>query len=131
MLQAQSRLPNYCTSLLYWQRSLLLDDLPEVLALDVLHRQEVRSVGLVGVVRLDDVRVIELSGGMDFALKPLGSLGTIQPFLANDLQGDEPTHRGMPRLEHRAHAAFAQPFEDDVVAEPQLGGLAGRNLVDL
>ena len=90
------------------QRAALLDQLGQVDALDILHRQEVGAVGLVGVVGLDNVRMIELGGGMDFALKPLDRLRTGQPFLANDLEGDDAAHLVVPGLEDCPHAALAE-----------------------
>ena len=73
--QSAGRLQDAVHGLVERQRPLLLDERREVGAVDVLHHQEVRAAGFVGVVGGDDVGMFELGGGFDLALEPPQRLG--------------------------------------------------------
>ena len=89
------------------------------------------AVDLVGIVGDDDVRMRQLSGGLDFAMETPDGVLVGEAVLADDLQGDDAAHAQLAGLEDLSHAAFAEAFQDDVLAEHQFPAAAGEELVDL
>ena len=77
---------------------------------------------LVGVEGADDVGVVELGGGADLAVEAANGVGVVQPLLADELQGDDLAELPVAGLEDLAHAALAQPLQQDVGAEQQVAG---------
>ena len=131
VLKPQGRLANVETCLSHRQRAGLLHQPMHVSAFGILHDQEMGVADLGGVVRADQVRMIELGCHADFAVKALDRLGMGQPFFANDLDGDGPVHELMAGLEHLSHAAFAQAFQQQVRSQHQLGAAPLENMVGL
>ncbi len=68
-LQPPDGLQDVVHRLAHRERSLISDQHPEVLPLDVFHYQVMHAARLVGVVGGDDVRVAELGGRLDLALE--------------------------------------------------------------
>ena len=91
------------------------------LALDVAHGQIRHALLLAGGVKRHDVHVPQARNGPRF-LKEIGHhfrTAEIRP--VHDLDGHVPFQRWLDRLEHLAHAALAQLFEDQVGADLAAG----------
>ena len=96
-------------------RELLDDHAAEVLAVNVLHRHEERSVRQRAEVgHLDDVRVSEAGGGARLALEPLDEqwIGGERPL--QDLERHGCVESDVPGQVHVSHAAAADPLVDVV-----------------
>ena len=50
----------------------------------------------------------------DLALEAADGIGVVQPFLADQLEGDDPAQLPVAGLEDLAHAALAQPLQQDI-----------------
>ncbi len=92
--------------------------LAEVQALHELHRH-VGESGLVvpEVVDRDDVRVVELGGGLRLALEALAELRVGGERRRDGLDRDEAVEERVVRLEDLAHRTLADPFDDPVLAD--------------
>ena len=91
----------------------LLDELPEVGSLEQLHRHVDRSLLLAEVIDGDDVRVIEVGGGLGLLLEALTGFVVAADAFRDGLDGDEaPEHRvvGLVDLAHGPLADLAQDF---------------------
>ena len=89
------------------------------------------AVNLIGIKGRDDVRMRQLRHRPDFPLEPAHGPRVIQPFLANDLDGDDAVEIALPRLEHLPHAALAEAFEENIRAKYEVAAAAMRYLIDL
>ena len=138
-LQPAGRLDQAVDRLVDRHRPALADDAVEVASLDVFHDQEMDAAVLVGVLRGDEVGVLEPAGGLDLAAEPHHAPAVARERRREDLQGADPPQPAMPRLEDHAHAALAELVEDEVVADQQAaalllvdrGRLVGRQLAGL
>src|SRR5262249_24526845 len=81
--------------------------------------------------RFDDVRMIELSGVADLAMKTANRVLVGHALLAHDLDGNDLAEFPVSSLENSARTSFAQPFEQDVGAEEQFLNFALEELIDL
>src|SRR5262245_5836946 len=88
-----------------WERAFGLDQRGEIAALNELHDQEVDAAGFVGIVGRDDVWVIELGDGFDFALKTFESALGIEDLGFDDFERDDALHAAVLSLVNIAHAA--------------------------
>src|SRR2546423_211207 len=131
VLQTERCLANAVAGLSKRQRPRLLDELRQVGGLDVFHRKEVGVADLVGVVGQDNVRMGELGGGLDLALEPANCLRAVEPFLANQLEGNDAMEPLMPGLEDLPHAAFAELFEEEVGTQEELVAAAEEDLINV
>ena len=78
-----------------------------------------RVAGPVGVVGLDDVRVVQPGEGGDLAAEPLGEPGAVGQPAVEDLDRHDPAELLLRRAvdrPHRARADEAQNLEPRVVA---------------
>ena len=96
------------------------------LALDVGHDVEDQPVGLARVEQREDVRVLEVGGGLDLGQEPLGAEDGGQ-LGAQDLERDLAVVPHVVRQVHRGHAAGAQLALDDV-AVGEGGGEAAEGV---
>ena len=103
----------------------------QVLAIDVLHHEEVNVLGLARVERGDHVGMNQSRGGLDLLLKTADSDFGFGQFGRQDLQGHCALHASMLRLVNSSHAAVADLVENDVVAQRQTSGLAPVNGLSL
>src|SRR5713101_4635906 len=90
-----------------------------------------RILNLIGINGLNDIDMVELCGGANLALEAAHGKGIGQAILANDLEGDAAAQFPVARLEDLAHAAFADPLDQQVGAEQQLLAATGENLIGL
>ena len=81
---------------------------------------------LVGVVGGDDVAVRQARGDFHLAAEPLDRIGRIGSAGRDQFDRHDPFHVAVDGLEHLAHAAGTDLVEDDIFAEHQAVGLAGR-----
>src|ERR1051326_2324497 len=100
----------------------LREDFLEVLALDVLHGDEIRSAGLVlaDVMDRDDHRMVEDAGGLRLANEALlefAGLVIVAARRADGLQRDEAPDQRVLRKVNHAHRALAELADDLVTAE--------------
>ena len=114
------------------KRHLVLQDLLEVLALDVLHRDEGRpGLHLLSdVVNRHDVRVGQCSRRLrlpEEALRELAGLRIVLAVGPDRLQRDAPADDRIASEEHDAHRALAKLALDLVTSE--LSGQVGRNRI--
>jgi hypothetical protein len=123
VLQTERRLANEVAGVGHLQWPLLLDVLRQVGPLDELHDQEVRAACLVGVVRRDDVGVMEFGRRLHFTMEALDSLGIADELRIDDLQSHQPVHDLVPRLVDRPHSALAEQIQD---LELRMVGQVGR-----
>ena len=120
VLQSLRCLEGIIARLVHRQRPIPCYQLRQVGPLHVLHDEQMRTIYFVGVEGADDVRVVELGGGADLALEAAHRVGVVEAFLADELEGDDVTELPVAGLEDLAHAARAQPFQQDVGAEQQV-----------
>ncbi len=66
--------------------------------------------------------MVELGGRPHLAVEAPHGIGVGQPLLADHLEGDDAAELPVARLEDLAHAAFAEPLQQDVGAEDEAGG---------
>jgi hypothetical protein len=131
VLKSQGGLANEVAGLGYRRWALLPNQLREVDTLDVFHDEEVVAVDFAGVERMDDVGMRQLGGGVDFAVESANGVRVAQPFLADELQGDNLAELPVARLEDLPHAAFAQPLQNDVGTQDQVLAVPQEELVGL
>src|SRR5207245_7267541 len=94
--------------------SLLMDEGAEVLALDILHGDELHPLGFAQVVNTNYIFVGDLASEEQFLLEAVENsliAGKIGP---NNFQGYWPTQLAVHGFVNRAHSAFAQNFENFV-----------------
>ena len=111
--------------------AILLHQCRKVLALDVFHDQEVGTIGLVGIVGGDDIRMAELGRRLHFSLEA----GCCQRILGDrrrqHLDRHDSLHAAMLGLEHLPHPARPDLVDERVVAQDQRLDFACRNLLGL
>ena len=99
------------------QRVAAAEHLAGAQAVDVLHDQQARAADLAGVVGADDVRMIDRPGGLHLAVEA-GDRAFVPGVVgAQELHGDHAAEPGMEGLPDRAHSAFAELFDELVLAE--------------
>ncbi len=103
------------TDLLLLQRARPPEERLEVLALHVLHDDEVHVAVASVVVDLDHVGVGQPREGLGFPLESGHELGVVGVLLPQDLDGDRPTVREATAPVHERHPALAQRGEDLVL----------------
>ena len=102
------------------------DHVGEARAVDVLHDDEVRAVLLAPVVDADDVRVVQVGGGLGLAAEARdegrvgGELGE------EDLDRDRPVELEVAGEEHLGHAALAEAAAQ-LEAAVEHGGFGHRS----
>ena len=106
--QPLRRLPDRLARIDDRHRPLGLDELLQVLALDVLHRQVMHSADLTRVESLDNVRMLQRPDGQHLALEPRQGIGPREEVLRQNLQGHQLAELGMSRPVNSPHAALAQ-----------------------
>ncbi len=84
----------------------------EAFAFNQFHHQEVRIAGSVGVVSLDNVRVIEPGQRLHLTLKPLGESVAIRQPVMQNLDRHNPVELLLLRPVHRSHSAGTDQSED-------------------
>ena len=131
VLQSQRRLANVLARLNDLQRAILAHHPGQVGAVDKFHREVIGAVDLVGVIGADNVRMAQLGGRPNLALKTLDHLGVVEAFLADDLEGDVAVEHLLAGLEDLPHAPFAEPFREHERPQDQPAALALENLIDL
>ena len=104
------------------RQSAIAHELSQVLAFDIIHREEVLAGVDADLVDGHDVRMLQNRGGRGFGLKaPHGGLrGKLAP--EHQLQRDEPGQAKLPGLVHHPHASAPELLEEFVVAETTVRG---------
>ena len=98
------------------ERAVLLHDLLEIAAAQVLHRDVVGAVPLPAVEHLDDVGMREAGGRGRLALEARDELRVLGEPMMQQLQRDLAPELGVLGEPHVAHAARADPVDDLVAA---------------
>ena len=94
-----------------------LEDPGEVDARDEAHVEEQPAVDLAEVVQRDDVRVLQLRGGVRLAAEALPEHLVAREVVGQQLEGDGPAAAGVEGAVHGAHAAAAELVLDPVGPE--------------
>ena len=81
---------------------------------DVIHRDELASIGAAEIEDPDDVLVGDLPGENQLLFEAAENIGMAGQLRADHLEGYQPVQLMIARLVHRAHAALAQPLQDFV-----------------
>ena len=95
----------------------------ERLSRDVLHRDERSVIVFTGVEYGDDVGVVELAGGADFAREALPQ-GLVLEAFAEQLDGDEAIDGGVPREVEGSHTTMRELARN--LVPPNDGGDLGH-----
>ena len=103
VLQSFGCLSNVVTRLGEGQRTVLLDGLCQVRSIDEFHNKKVKIVGLLGVERCDDVRVIETRCRFNFAMKPIDCFLLLHPLAVDHFHCDLTIHHAMASPINSAH----------------------------
>ena len=101
------------------QRALAEDHVLQRLAVQVLHRDVVRALGLAAVVDGDDVRVVQPGGGARLACEPLDELRVLVVAIVQDLDRDLAVQVDVLGEEDARHAPRADAADDAVPAVEQ------------
>ena len=121
VLQAQRRLADDLACRADAQRAARrlghADELLQIDAIDVLHRQEMDPAGLARVVGPHDVRMIQPADRLHLATEAADGLGIVQVAVGQDLQGHDLVEVDLPGLVDDAHAAVADFLQQFVVAQ--------------
>ncbi len=108
----------------------LADDHGERLPVDELHGVKMHAAFGTDRVNRDDVRVVQLGGGLGLVLEALQVLGVESGRERQHFQGDAPIQRQLDRLVNDPHATPADLAHDPVIAQRfgrwQLRGFGGR-----
>ena len=130
-LQSPRRLNDAANGLLNRQRPVLLHEHRQVAPIDVLHHEEVRSLGFVCIVGRDNVRMPQLRRRLDLAMKPLQRVRSLHRRRRHHLERHQPLHPLVLSLEHHPHATLTQLVENEVVPQRQRLPFASVNLLGL
>ncbi len=95
-----------------WREPSSLHGLAQVHAIDVFHQQKVEAARLPEVENADDVRMVQPRERAAFAVEALGELRIVRERIGQQLERDEAVEVRLARLEHEAHAAPPDEFED-------------------
>ena len=115
MLEAECRLVHEIACLGHRERTALVDELGQVVALNVLHREDEALADPRRRVGGDDVAVIELRRGADLTEKPLQHALAVQEVRTDDLENFLAAHEPVLGQVDDAHAAASQLAEDFVI----------------
>ena len=96
------------------------DQVLERCALDVLHRDEVPTVGLAAVVHADDVLVLHPRGRLGLAAEALDELGVLGEALVQELQRDPALEHLVVGEPHVRHPAAAEAGDEHVAIRDSL-----------
>src|SRR5262249_45048909 len=98
-----------------WRKRLTLFDYgAQVTALNVLHGDELHTVGFAEIVNTDNVAVRDLMGKDQLLLEAIDDRGVPGKIRTDDLQCNNAIHFAVARFVNRAHTAAAESFEDFV-----------------
>ena len=96
---------------------LLLQDLPQIHALDELHRDEDRPLELAELVHGDDVRVVQLGGDPRLVEEHPDELVLLRQVGEDPLDHRQPVVLGVLREVQLRHSAHGQPLQQQVLPE--------------
>ncbi len=89
----------------------------EVLALDVLHGEELKALDFTDVVYPTNVGMSDLTGHAHFAPKPFERVSVVCELIGKKLQGDGLIESEVVGMVHLTHATFSHSLDDAVAAE--------------
>ncbi|MGD0044612.1 MAG: hypothetical protein ABSE84_30110 [Isosphaeraceae bacterium] len=115
VLEAERCLIHEIAGVSHRERAALLDELGQVVAIDVLHREDDALADPRRRVGGADVGVMELRRGADLAEEPLDHSLAVQKVRADDLEDLLPAHHPVLGQVDDAHAATSQLAEHLVV----------------
>jgi len=131
VLQTECRLADVVAGLGGGEGANLADQALQVLAVHILHAEEVGAVGFPRIEGEDNVGVMQLPGRPHFLVKPADRLGMAEAIFPDDLEGNDTAHVLMLGFKHLTHAALAQPIQKEVGPDTQLLAAALRQLAQL
>ena len=114
--QGAADLPHYFHRFLWLKYLLLGNQAAQVLALDVLHGDELDSIGIAHVVNANHVLVRDLVREHKFLLEAVKDGRIPSQFRTNHFKRDRAIHFAIPRPVNRPHASFTKNLLDFVSA---------------
>jgi hypothetical protein len=111
--------------------AVLLDQHRKVVALDVLHDEEVNAIGISRIVSGDNVRMIQLGRSFDLSLKAGNCCRIFHHGGREHLDRYRAIHAAMNGLEHLAHSTRPDAIKEGVFTQDQRFDLASSNLLSL
>ena len=131
--QTRAELPRQFERLVRWQSSNAPQKRGKILAVHVLHREEVLAVRLADVVDTAHVRMGHLARDADFVLEARQAVRAVDHVFGQELESHRLTELEILGPIHIAHAAAAEKADDPVAAgehragnEPRLVERFGR-----
>jgi hypothetical protein len=112
VLQAEGRLADESTGIVQGQRPARAHKVRKRSPFHILHDEKVRLSRMVGIVRRDDVGMIQTGSHPHLLVEPLGSRRVAQEPRVNDLERDGPLHASVFSPIDRPHASLAHKSED-------------------
>ena len=91
---------------------LIVEQMPKVHSIHILHDEVVILAGLAEIVKGDDAGMIELGEGFGFPLESFREGRATVRFHRQDFQRHQTVHARLAGLVHHPHAAHAQQFND-------------------
>jgi len=120
--QSAADLQDYLCRFFRRQLSPFAQHRAKILAFQILHGDELETVGLSQVKNANDIAVGYLTSQDQFLLEALQNFGIGGEFGANDLKGDQTIEFRIARFIHSAHSALPQKRQDFItVAEDSAG----------
>ena len=92
---------------------------PQRHAIDELHQEVVKTIGLAEIVNGHDVRMVQTRQRARLAREPLGERWVPAGLGGQNLHGHQAVELLLPGLIHRAHAALADEAQDFQLREPR------------
>src|SRR5208282_5942018 len=89
-----------------------MKQLPQIHAVHKFHLEEKKTIGLAKLVQRDDAGMIQFRQRPGFAGEAFGKRRVFANPGWKNFQSDDPVQLLLSRLVNRAHAAFADEFED-------------------
>src|SRR5688572_2523458 len=96
---------------------MLGDQAREVDSVDKLHYQKVDSVCLIGIMRDNNIWVVQGCNRFGFATKPLNNLRRLATCRGKDFEANDASHPLVPSLKDVPHATLAHFLQDDIIAK--------------
>src|SRR6202165_6225309 len=114
--QGAADLPHYFHRFLWLKYLVLGNQAAQVLALDVLHGDELDSIGIAHVVNANHVLVLDLVRENQFLLEAVKYGRISSQFRTDHFKRERAIHFAIPRAVNRTHASFTKTLMASVTA---------------
>jgi len=103
------------------------DEAGQILAFDIIHREERLALDVADFVDGDDVGVPQAGGGLGLAMEAFNSLPAGERAQQEHLHGDDPVQADLAGAVNNPHPAVGDLFQQFIVAEGAQPGLTDGN----